>query len=53
MSEHIHSHSSYANTKRLTIMLCLSSSFLIAEVVGGILTGSFQIEMESHLALGH
>lgn len=41
--EHNHSHTGNANAKRLTIALCLTGSFLIAEVVGGIMTGSLAL----------
>lgn len=41
--DHSHSHTGNANAKRLIIALCLTGSFLIAEVVGGIITGSLAL----------
>ncbi len=38
-----HSPAKNINARRLTIALCLTGSFLIAEVVGGIMTGSLAL----------
>ena len=43
MSEHGHSHGANANTRQLGIALALTGSFLVVEVVYGVLSGSLAL----------
>ncbi|MEF2278273.1 cation diffusion facilitator family transporter [Deinococcus sp. YIM 134068] len=43
MSEHGHSHGGNANTRQLSIALALTGSFLVVEVIYGVLSGSLAL----------
>jgi cobalt-zinc-cadmium efflux system protein len=57
MDRHSHSHSEYessagANERRLSLVLIMTAGYLLAEVAGGILTGSLALLADSGHLLG-
>ena len=51
MSGHSHSHSHFSDSKRLGWMLVLSSLYMVAEIIGGILSGSLALLADAgHMA---